>query len=78
MAGGGRVAHQVIDSRPGYLARPLPEVVENCRRAGLVVQRELIAVGIIIGSIDENSVSVLTQIEGVRAVERERTNWGLD
>ncbi len=55
-----------------------PEVVENCRRAGLVVQRELIAVGIIIGSIDENSVSVLTQIEGVRAVERERTNWGLD
>lgn len=55
-----------------------PQVVESCRRVGLVVQRELVAVGVINGSIDESSVETLTRVEGVRAVEPERTNRGVD
>lgn len=55
-----------------------PQVVENCRQAGMIIERELVAVGVIAGSIDEDSVSTLTQIEGVYAVEPERTNWGLE
>ncbi|TEA79172.1 hypothetical protein [Allopusillimonas ginsengisoli] len=55
-----------------------PEVVENCRRAGMVIERELVAVGIISGSIDESAVNILAKIEGVQAIEPERTNWKLD
>lgn len=55
-----------------------PQVVENCRQAGMTIERELIAVGVIAGSIDEASVSTLEQIEGVHTIEPERTNWGLE
>lgn len=54
-----------------------PQVVESCRQAGLVVQQELVVIGVINGSIDESSVETLTRIEGVRAVEPERMNRGL-
>lgn len=55
-----------------------PQVVESCRQAGMTIERELIAVGVIAGSIDEASVGVLEQIEGVHTIEPERTNRGLE
>lgn len=54
------------------------EVVESCRLAGMSIERELIAIGVIAGSIDESSIAALEQIEGVYTVEPERTNWGLE
>jgi|GEM_PF-556348 len=57
-----------------------PEVVDNCERAGVQVERELVSVGIIIGSIDQNQAATLEHIEGVCAVEPEHLNRasGLD
>jgi len=51
-----------------------PEVVGNCERAGLQVERELVSVGIIIGSIDQNHIATLERIDGVCAVEPEHLN----
>lgn len=55
-----------------------PQVVDNCRQAGMTIERELNTVGVIAGSIEEAGVSMLEQIEGVHTVEPERTNWGLE
>lgn len=55
-----------------------PQVVEHCRQAGLTVERELIAVGVIAGSIEENLLAALAAIEGVSAVEPERINRALE
>lgn len=53
-------------------------VLENCRQAGLTVERELRTVGAIAGSIDEGQLAGLASVEGVAAVEPERLNRGLD
>jgi hypothetical protein len=53
-----------------------PVVVENCRLAGMVIERELVATGVITGSIEEDSIAMLMQVEGVDAVEPERMNRG--
>lgn len=49
-------------------------VVENCRRAGLDVEQELVAIGVIIGCADEGCVAALANTEGILAVETARTN----
>ncbi|WP_276809606.1 hypothetical protein [Castellaniella defragrans] len=54
-----------------------PLVVEHCRQAGLAVERELVAVGVIAGSIEEDRVPGLARVEGVSAVEPERVNRAL-
>lgn len=51
-------------------------IVENCRLAGLAVERELVTIGVITGNIDEDRVSALAHIEGVSAVETERVHRG--
>ena len=51
-----------------------PLVLAHCREAGLVVERELVTVGVIGGTIDEDRLADLAGIEGVSAVEPERTN----
>lgn len=51
-----------------------PLVVERCRQAGLTVERELVAVGVITGSIEEDLLTALMGVEGVSAVEPERIN----
>lgn len=51
-----------------------PLVLERCRQAGLEVERELAATGAIAGSIAEEHLAALTAVEGIAAVERERTN----
>lgn len=51
-----------------------PLILEACRRAGLDVERELEAIGAIAGSIEEDHLAALSAVEGVSAVERERTN----
>ncbi len=51
-----------------------PLVVEDCRQAGLAVERELVAVGVIAGSIEEDLLIGLARVEGVSAVEPERLN----
>lgn len=53
-------------------------VLEHCRQAGLTVERELVAMGAIVGSIEEDRVAALACVEGVSAVEPERMNRGLD
>ncbi|HLT99595.1 MAG TPA: hypothetical protein VKZ70_07620, partial [Burkholderiaceae bacterium] len=52
------------------------EIVERCRRAGLVVENQLSAIGVIIGCIDETLAPQLRDIKGVKAVEREREQRG--
>lgn len=55
-----------------------PQVVEHCRQAGLAVERELVAVGVIVGSIEEELLVAVSRVEGVSAVEPERANRALD
>ncbi|WP_323000194.1 hypothetical protein [Castellaniella sp.] len=55
-----------------------PAVLERCRQAGLVIERELAAVGAIAGSIDEGQLLALEAIEGISAIEPERLNTGLE
>lgn len=52
-------------------------VVERCRQAGLDVERELATIGAIAGSIEEDHLTELSTVEGVCAVEPERTNVAL-
>jgi hypothetical protein len=54
------------------------QVVEDCRQAGLTVEREMIAVGVIAGSIEEHLLAALAEIEGVAAVEPERISRALE
>ncbi|AEC18662.1 hypothetical protein PT7_0122 [Pusillimonas sp. T7-7] len=56
-----------------YMGR-YAEVVENCRRAGMLVERQLVTVGVITGTIDTSKVQALSHIAGVRNVEPSRTN----
>ena len=49
------------------------QVAANCRLAGMTIERELVAIGVIAGSIDEARVSALTAIAGVDAIEHGRT-----
>ncbi len=60
----------IIDE--SYLAR-FAEIVENCKAAGMAVQREMMAVGVVSGTIDSSRIEVLCQIEGVLQVEESRT-----
>lgn len=53
------------------------QVVANCRLAGMTIERELVAIGVIAGSIDETRVSALSAIAGVDAVEPERTTHAM-
>src|SRR5690606_41557760 len=55
-----------------------PQVVEHCRQAGLAVERELVAVGVIVGSIEEELLVAVSRVEGVSAVEPERANRALE
>ncbi len=48
------------------------KVVERCKQAGLQVEQELKAVGVISGSIDSAKREDLSQVEGVAAVEQSR------
>lgn len=53
-----------------------PEVVEKCRRAGLVVEQELASIGVITGCMEESLVAALRRVEGVSAVEPQRETRG--
>ena len=49
------------------------EVVRSLREAGLDVTQELESLGIVSGEIDSAKVADLEQIDGVAAVERQRS-----
>lgn len=49
-----------------------PDVVRRIKKAGLKVEHELEAAGVVSGSIDRAKLSDLEQVEGVAAVERSR------
>jgi len=53
------------------------QVVEDCRQAGLVVEQQLVSVGVITGCIDEECLPDLTAIAGVAIVETQRTLRGI-
>jgi hypothetical protein len=50
-----------------------PEIVRSLREAGLDVTQELESLGVVSGEIDSAKVADLQQIEGVAAVERQRS-----
>ena len=50
-----------------------PEIVRSLREAGLDVTQELESLGIVSGEIDSAKVDDLQQIDGVAAVERQRS-----
>jgi hypothetical protein len=50
----------------------ISEVSERLIQAGLQVDQELAAVGIIIGRVDESSIDALRAVEGVRGVDRQQ------
>jgi hypothetical protein len=49
------------------------DAVDALRRAGLVVEGEYPAVGSITGTVTEDRLQALEAVQGVEAVERERT-----
>ncbi len=55
-----------------YLDR-FSEVVQRCKKAGLQVEQQLEQVGVVTGSIDSTKRDDLERVEGVAAVESERT-----
>ena len=54
-----------------YLDR-FSEVVQRAKRAGLQVEQQLEAVGVVSGTIDSEKLGDLDRVEGVAAVERSR------
>ena len=60
-----------------YLGR-YAEVVENCRRAGMLVERQMVSLGIIVGSIDVSKMQDVHKVAGVRDIEPERINRCLE
>lgn len=50
-----------------------PEVVKRCKAAGLKVEEQMDAIGVITGSIDASKVDALQQVEGVAHVEQSRS-----
>ena len=55
-----------------HLAR-FPDVVRRMEKAGLKVQQQLEAAGVVSGSIDSAKLPDLEQVEGVTAVESSRS-----
>ena len=49
------------------------EVVAAASRAGLAVEQEMREAGVVAGSVEAKRVSALREVDGVEAVERERT-----
>jgi len=47
-------------------------VVEDCRRQGMAVEREMTALGLFSGNIEAENVTQLRAVEGVAAVEADR------
>lgn len=47
-------------------------VVEDCRRQGMAVEREMTALGLFSGNIEAEKVTELRAVEGVAAVEADR------
>jgi hypothetical protein len=47
-------------------------VVEDCRRQGMAVEREMTALGLFSGNIEAEKVTQLSAVEGVAAVEADR------
>lgn len=55
------------------------EIVENCRRAGMTVERQMRTVGVFSGFIEEESrLDDICKVAGVREVEESRDVHGLD
>jgi len=54
------------------------QVVEDCRRVGLLVEREMRTVGLVSGSIDSPLLDLLERVEGVGAIEIDRQVKALD
>jgi hypothetical protein len=48
----------------------MPELVEKLQSAGMTNIQSMAAVGVITGSLDENNVAGISNIEGVEQVER--------
>jgi hypothetical protein len=63
-----RLTLSVSDSHVGQLKK----VVQAAKKAGMKVEQQLDALGVLTGSIDEGKVDRLRQIEGVSSVEAER------
>lgn len=47
------------------------EVVARCRKAGMKIEHEMKAIGVISGSIDAESLDKLSRVNGVSHVEQE-------
>jgi hypothetical protein len=50
-----------------------PEIVKSLRDAGLDVTQELESLGVVSGSIDSDKLADLDKVDGVTAIERERS-----
>ncbi|MDQ4118642.1 MAG: ketohydroxyglutarate aldolase [Actinomycetota bacterium] len=52
--------------------RPIAGVAARLEAAGVTVEKVLDAVGVIVGTVAEDGVRALAEIEGVGAVEKDR------
>ncbi len=59
-----------------YLDR-FPLVVEGCRKQGMVIEREMVALGVFSGTAEPERLPELGAVEGVASVEAERPVRGL-
>ncbi|HEY9572552.1 MAG TPA: hypothetical protein VIR76_05460 [Pusillimonas sp.] len=53
------------------------EIVEDCRRAGMVIERQMRSVGVFSGFVEETRLGDIYNIAGVREVEEARDVHGL-
>jgi len=54
-----------------YLSR-FSVVVDGCRREGMAVEREMVALGVFSGKIEADKLTDLERVEGVASIEPER------
>ena len=50
-----------------------PKIVQAMRGAGLKVEEEMAAVGVVAGSVESDALPKLRQVDGVAQVERSRS-----
>jgi hypothetical protein len=72
MTGKGKNRVQVLVAVNDEHLSKISQIAQQCKKAGLKVDKTLEGVGIITGSISEDKLDSLTGVDGVASVEREQ------
>ncbi len=64
---------EIIVKVEDAVADKLSEIAVECENAGMTVEQQMSAVGMITGAIEQSNVSKVEQIKGVSYVEESKT-----